>query len=140
MVLRDHDVELTRPRGHKHRVAGPRAAGVDALAPGIFDRGQDFSRVFVAEQPAFARVRVEPRDRDPRFGDPNGLRTLLRMADGAQHGRAGDQRHSPAQRHVDGGQHRADVIVGKHHSDLLGGGAAEVGQHLGVAGVGHLCC
>jgi hypothetical protein len=88
--------------------------GVDALgARGLHGRGDD-AHLLVAEQPAFAGMRVQPRHRDARRRRPRPRRrwAMRRVCSTASKLR----RRWPAQRHVDGHQHHAQFVVGQHHA------------------------
>ncbi len=70
---RDDDVELARmarrvARAHEDRVGRERAARVDALGARRLHRRRDDAQLLVAEQAAFAGVRVEAGDGDARRG------------------------------------------------------------------------
>jgi len=102
VVLGHHDVEVAAPRPHENGVAGPGAAGVDALCAGLPDGGGDVGQILVAELAVFARVRVQARHRDARGGDAQLQAGLVRQPNRAQFGLRRDGRRHRGQGHVDG--------------------------------------
>jgi len=139
---RDDDVEFARMPGgvagaHEDSVGSVGPAGVDPFAARRGDRGRDDAQLLVAEETAFAGVRVEPGDRDPRpcraepaqrrIGDPDRLDDRIE----------GDRVERAPQRHVDRHEDRLQLVVGQHHPHrrrraAVGG---ERLQHLGMARV-----
>ena len=122
VVRHRHDqVELARvaggmARAHEHRVRRKRAAGVDALGARRAHRRRDEALLLVAEQPAFACMRVEAGHRDarPRLSPRRGRR--VGDADRLQHRIETHQLDRAAQRHVDADQHHTQFVVGQHHA------------------------
>ena len=115
VVLRHHHVEAALARLHEDRIAGPGAAGVDALAPRGLDGRQDDAGFLVAEQPAFAGVRIQARHRHARRGHAQRAPALVRQPDGRHLRVEIGALDGLAQRTVDGHEHGGDDVVGQHH-------------------------
>ena len=102
------------------------------------DRRGDHGRFLVAEQPAFAGMRIEAGDGDARPRQAQAQRRRVGDADRLEHGVEGDRVDRLAQRQVDRHQHRAQLVVGQHHAHRRQRAARgrQRLQHLGVAGIG----
>ena len=94
---------------------GPRASMPSARAAAT--AGAMMRDLLVAEQPAFAGMRVQPGHRDARRA-PGPRRAARAVGDAQrlQHGVEVDRVDGAAQRQVDGHQHHAQLVVGQHHA------------------------
>ena len=72
----------TRP--HEHGVGRERALGIDAFAARGFDRRRNDGLLLVAEQAAFAGMRIEPGDRDAWWAASPGRHRTVGDAQGLQ--------------------------------------------------------
>ncbi|MNV38102.1 hypothetical protein D3C71_1296400 [compost metagenome] len=133
MVLGHDDVEFTAAGAHEDGVAGPGAAGVDAFGASGGNGRFDDVDVFAAELAAFARVRIQARDRHARLRDAHLPAGAVRQPHGGELGLGRDAGDDVRQGHVDGYQQHAQFVVGQHHREVLRGGS--FGQDLGVARV-----
>ena len=121
------------PRAHEDGVARPGAAGVDALGAGLGDGRLDDLDFLAAELAAFAGVRIQARDRHARPRDAHLATGPVGQAQRAQLGLGRDARDDVGQRHVDGHQQHAQLVIGQHHGEVRRAGA--FGQDLGMAGI-----
>ena len=140
MVVRHgHDqVELAAARAHEHGVGRKGSLHIQALgACGLHRRG-DETDFLIAEEPAFAGMRVEARHSDARPRLAPGRRGLVRDLNRLQHGVEGHGIDGLAQRDMDADQHHAQLLVRQHHAHRRRRAARRGSQglqHLGMAGV-----
>ena len=127
---------------HEDSVGRIGAAGIDAFgARGLHGR-RDEETLFVAKEPAFASMRVEPGHGDARRLDAERNQRLLRDAQRLPDRVEAQRVDGVAQREVDRHQHHPQLVVGQHHAHwrqraaLRGQGL----QHLGVARKCATCC
>ena len=132
VVHGDHGVVLAGAQLDEDGVAGHRADHVEAVGDRFGDRRRGDVDVLPAEQPAFARMRVERRDGDRRRGMPSRQRLVGEVDDAAQPLRRQPLRHV-LQRDMGGDVADAHVAVREHHHRPAHAG--EIGQHLGMAGI-----
>ena len=122
LVVQHHD-EGVEARHVKHRVGPERAGDREAVGRRGIDRRLDDVDLLAPEQPAFAGVRVEAADRDPRRGDAHALQRAGGFVDDARDPLACDRLerlpHALVQRRV-GDLHVAEA---QHHEDVVLAGA-----------------
>ena len=147
MRHRDHGVELAHvpgrmARAHEHGIGRIGAAGIDAFgARGLHGR-RDEETLFVAKEPAFASMRVEPGHGDARRLDAERNQRLLRDAQRLPDRVEAQRVDGVAQREVDRHQHHPQLVIGQHHAHwrqratLRGQGL----QHFRVPWEGDACC
>ena len=133
VVLGYDNIESTLTCLHEDRIARIRAGGIDALGSGRVDCRSDDPDLLVPEEAAFTCVRVETRYGDTRGREAESFSTLMGKPDGGYLSVEIALFDRFAQRRVDRDEHRADVVVRKHHRHALG--AAVVGQNFRMAGV-----
>jgi hypothetical protein len=123
----------------EHRIRGKRAEGVDVFGAKPHHRRADNALVLVAESAAFAGVRVEPGDRQPRLAngetapeiageDPRRLHDQLLVQRG---------RHL-AERNVNGDRDCLQLRTGEHHHGpprRPGPGGRQRAEEFRVAGM-----
>ena len=79
IVIHRHDrIELPVRGAIKQRVRRMRPADHNAASGGALHRGRDDPPLFVAEQTAFARVRIQSRNRDSGTSDSESAADLVR--------------------------------------------------------------
>ena len=136
IVIHAHGGVIARAGGGvKHRVGGQRAAHVDPLGAQGVERGRDDRDLLAPHGAAFARVRVQPGDRDAR----RGQREVAAQGGGEDADRRDDRRAAQAarrlgQRDADGDRDDLQLRPRQQHHRALH--AAQMGEKLGVAGKG----
>ena len=126
----DDGVELLRAQLDEHGVSRNRPGDVVALVDVLLDDRRDDQVVFLAEDAAFAGVRVERGDRQARLFEAEALERVERDVEDAAQASRRDTRRNFANRamrcHV-ADAHRA---VRQHHHRVAHAG--QVRQQLGV--------
>src|SRR5689334_17975884 len=83
VILRHHDIELTAGGPPEDRVRRPWSGHLQPLSAGALDGRADGPEFLIAEHAAFARVRVQARDGDPRPLEAEAAQAIVRDLDRA---------------------------------------------------------
>ena len=132
VIHREHCVVACEHLWHEYRVGRQRPVGADAGGAQALDRRGDDARLLLAEVTAFAGVRIQPADRDPRVahGEPPRELTgedrahLVQRVDGERAAHRGERQMGGCERH-------AQLACGQHHHGACAVGALR--EVLGMA-------
>ena len=127
VVEGEGQVEGAATRAQEDRVGGERALRIDAARARRRDRGHDLVPLLVPEGALLARVRVEPRDREPRPGDAQVAEGRVGQHEAVEHAVLAHVVAHGAQRHVVREQHEAHRAEEEEHRRLR---PAELAQDL----------
>ena len=100
-----------------------------ALLCGL-DRRPQHLAFLVPEQPVFARVGIESREREPRLRDAEARQLPRRQVDDAVDQLARQRARHGCQRHVDRREHHLERLRPEHHRDPRTAG--QMRQQIGV--------
>src|SRR5207248_11432514 len=118
---------ITAPRRRmEHRVGRQGPLRIDACRAQFGDGRHDDVAILAPERAAFARMRVEPGDREPRGGNAEiALQRPMRDMPGRHDRRAGQRRDRFAQCQMDRHRYDAQLARRQHHDRRYVGYAVE---------------
>jgi hypothetical protein len=128
VIWRNHGVEFSAHRSHEDRIR--RKGPIDTCRA----RGRlEELRVFAAESPAIAAVRIQSAQRNSRRRDSEPCaEAFARDARSFDDGRRAQILSDAAKWNVCRCKHHTQLVGRKHHGDA---GRSQCSEHLGVAGI-----